>query len=111
MPGINAAQLQEVTFLSGVDANGLVAPDSFWTWAAAQDHVAYNYEAKWGERTAGVGATVNVYFDGTSHWSAVEQQSLTAAMDLWSAVTNIKFVTVSSASNWKSRSASSASRR
>jgi serralysin len=93
MPGINAEQLQEVTFLTGVDASGTVATNSFWTWAAAQEGAAFNYEAKWGAATIGTSGSVKVYFDPASHWTDVEQQSLTSSMDLWSAVANIKFVT------------------
>jgi len=93
MPGINAEQSQEVTFLTGVDANGTVAGNSFWTWASARDGAAFNYEAKWGTATAGTSGLVKVYLDPASHWSDVEQQALTSSMDLWSAVANIKFVT------------------
>ncbi|HMI20879.1 MAG TPA: M10 family metallopeptidase C-terminal domain-containing protein [Sphingomonas sp.] len=91
MPNINAAQLQEVTYLTGVDADGDMAANSYWTWAAQQNASDYPYQAKWGDGTAGDGATVHVYFEGSSNWTPVEQQALTAAMDLWSAVANIKF--------------------
>jgi serralysin len=91
MPDINAAQLQEVTYLTGVDAAGTIASNTYWTWAAQRTASDFPYEAKWGDGQAGTGATVEVYFDGPSHWSPVEQQALTAAMDLWSAVANIKF--------------------
>lgn len=90
MPGLNADQLQEVTFISNVDGNGLVASNSYETWAQQQYGDDFPYAAKWGEGI-GKGATVSVYFDSTAHWSDVEKHALTASMDLWSAVANIKF--------------------
>ena len=91
MPGLNAGQLQEVTYISGVDGDGLVASNSYWTWAQQQAQDDFAYAAKWGDGGIGTGAVVSVYFDTDSHWNATEKQALTAAMDLWSAVANIKF--------------------
>ena len=90
MPGINADQLKEITYISGVDGNGLVATDSFEIWAQQHYGDDFAYAAKWGEGI-GKSATVSVYFDTDSHWTSTETKALTAAMDLWSAVADIKF--------------------
>jgi serralysin len=90
MPDLNAGQLQEITYISGVDGNGLVASDSYWTWAQHAFGDDFPYAAKWGG-DIGSGALVSVYFDTASHWTATEQSALTSAMHLWSAVANINF--------------------
>lgn len=96
MPDLNAGQLQEITYVSGVDAGGIVASDTYWTWAQQQAHDNFAYAAKWGA-DIGSGALVSVYFDTASHWSGVEQNALTAAMDMWSAIANIKFAVTTNA--------------
>ena len=89
MPNPNADQLNEVTYISGVNADGTAASDSYAAWAHTSSYLAYT--AKWGTGTAGTGANVTVSFDPGSHWSAAEQAQLTSAMHLWSAVANINF--------------------
>jgi len=92
MPGINADQLSEVTFISGVEADGTLATSSYFSWASATAGDDFSYQAKWGDATAGNGAVVHVYFEETSNWTDLEKGAFTAAMDLWSAIANIKFV-------------------
>lgn len=90
MASLNAAQLDQITFFSSVDAQGLLAPNTFWNWNGSS-YAALSYQAKWGPTAAGTGASVSVTFDAASHWTATEQQGFVAAMSLWSAIANIKF--------------------
>lgn len=93
MATINAAQEQEVTFLSGVTAQGAVATQSFWSWN--RDHPAsyssFSSEAKWGAGAAGTGAEVTVSFDAASNWSGTERAAVGTALHLWSDIANIRF--------------------
>lgn len=98
MPNPNTTELAEVTYISGLEADGTVASTSFATWAQSLDESHYSYEAKWGAGTAGTGASVTVSFDPGSHWNATEQAMLTSAMHLWSAVANINFTVVNDGS-------------
>jgi len=98
MPNLNADQLREITYISGLEADGTVASNSYWTWAQAQDLSHEAYAAKWGLGTAGTGANVTVSFDPGSHWSAAEQAVFTSAMHLWSAVANISFTVLTDGS-------------
>jgi len=91
MPDLNADELREVTYISGVAADGTIASDSFAVWDQKQQHDDFAYTAKWGDGTAGTGAQVTVSFDPASHWSAAEQAMLTSAMHLWTAIANIGF--------------------
>jgi len=95
MPDLNADQLKEVTYISGLEANGAIAGDSFDVWNQQKHHDAFAYAAKWGTGTAGTGAEVTVGFDAASHWSGTEQAMLTSAMHLWMAVANIHFTVIS----------------
>src|SRR5262249_54803154 len=91
----------EVTYVSGIDANGKVAATSFETWTG--DHspaldVSRHPPSdvnKWGSTTPGTaGGTVSVYFDSGSPptpWSATEKAAFIAVLDLWAAVANISF--------------------
>jgi serralysin len=88
---LNSAQLDEITFISGVDADGKVAHHSYWDWNGGDIYSVISFQAKWGATTAGSGATVSVAFDPVSHWSTAEQADFIAGMDLWSAVANIHF--------------------
>ena len=94
----NSQQEQEVTFLSGVTAQGTNAATSFWTWnrdMPATYSGSLSYEAKWGEARAGVGGSLTIAFNPGSNWSATEQSAFTAAMHLWSAEANITFSIIS----------------
>jgi len=101
MPDVNSDELKEVTYISGVAADGTIASDSFATWSQKEHHDNYAYAAKWGAGTAGTGAQVTVSFDPASHWSTAEQAVLTSAMHLWTAVANISFTVVNDGSAGK----------
>jgi hypothetical protein len=49
MPDLNADQLKEITYISGVDAGGIVASDSFAVWKQQNSRDTIAYAAKWGE--------------------------------------------------------------
>jgi len=91
MPNLNADQLKEVTYISGVAADGTMASDSFAVWSQKDNHDTFPYTAKWGAGIAGTGGQATVSFDPGSHWTPTEQAMLTSAMHLWTAVANINF--------------------
>lgn len=98
MAGLNADQETEVTFISGVTAQGTIAAQSFWTWANT-DPATYNstsFEAKWGQTRAGTGGSLTVAFSPDSNWTDTEKAAFQATMDLWSAEANIKFTIIAS---------------
>ena len=93
MANINADQEAEVSFISGVTAQGTIAAKSFWTWAD-NDPATYNnvsYEAKWGQTKAGTAGSLTVAFNPDSHWTDSEKAAFNASMHLWSAEANITF--------------------
>jgi len=97
MTSITAIQDQEVTFISGVDATGVVAPISYGTWnydspPTYDGSAGYNYSAKFGPATSGTGATISYAFDLASNWTAAEKAAFVATAELWSAVANVSFV-------------------
>lgn len=97
MTSLNAAQDQEVTYLAGINANGIQAATSFWSWNADEQPATYNaisQQVKWGAPVAGTGAVLTVAFTA-GDWSPAETQAFTAAMHLWSAVADVKFDIVS----------------
>ena len=94
MAGINSAQEQEITFISGVTSVGTIAAQSFWSWnddEPATYSSTRSYEAKWGTSHAGTAGSVTIAFDNASNWTATEQGAFTAALHLWSAEANIRF--------------------
>lgn len=100
MASINSVQETEVTYLSGVNASGVLASESYWTWNSdtpATYDPSYNYTAKFGTDAIGAGATISYSFDQASNWTGVEKAAFASSAALWSAVANIKFV--ESASN------------
>ena len=71
MAVINSDQSREITYISGVTAQGAVAAQSFWTWnrnSPATYSTTLSYEAKWGAAQAGTPGMVNIAFDPTSCW-------------------------------------------
>lgn len=83
----------EVTFISGVDENGVIAPITFETWTGTNPAVYSTSGAiKWGAPTAGTGATITYAFLAESAWTAEERQAFTTAMSLWSAIANVTYV-------------------
>jgi Ca2+-binding RTX toxin-like protein len=83
---------QEVTYISGVNADGTIAAHSYWTAkrnVVPLDYWDHSTARKIGPVQAGQGADIKYCFDPASNWSAVEQQNLFAGLALWSAVANI----------------------
>ena len=75
---------REVTFITGVYDDGLVANISYWGFGSDTAH-------KWGTPTAGTGASITYTFDADSAFSDTEKQTFVTAMDMWSAVANVTF--------------------
>lgn len=97
MASITADQDRQITYISGVTANGIADQTSFWTWnfdspATYDSSTGYNYTAKFGDRTAGTGATISFHFDDSSNWTSTERAAFVSTAKLWSAVANVKFV-------------------
>jgi len=95
MASINSVQDSQVTYLSGLAANGTLASQSYWTWASnspATYDSSENYTAKFGPGTAGTGATISYAFDPASNWSDTERAAFSSTAALWSAVANVRFV-------------------
>lgn len=93
MANVNADQETEISFISGVTAQGRIAAKSFWTWAD-NDPATYDntsFEAKWGETRAGTAGALTVAFKPDSNWSDTEKAAFNSAMHLWSAEANITF--------------------
>lgn len=98
MASLTSLQQTEVTFLSGINANGLLAGESYWTWRSdspATYDPANNLTAKFGADRAGTGATVTYAFDIASNWSEVEQSAFASTAALWSSVANVTFLQAS----------------
>ncbi|WP_348934152.1 M10 family metallopeptidase C-terminal domain-containing protein [Aquabacter sp. CN5-332] len=83
-----------MTFLSGVDQNGVLAPIVFETWDGNNPaHFGpLSTATKWGDPVAGTPATISYAFLAVSNWTAVERTAFTTAMALWSAVANVTFI-------------------
>lgn len=95
MASINSVQQAETTFISGIDASGLLAGQSYWTWnsdSPATYDPAQNYTAKFGAATVGSGTTITYSFDPGSNWTEVERSAFASTASLWSAVANVRFV-------------------
>jgi Ca2+-binding RTX toxin-like protein len=81
----------EVTYISGVDANGRIAPTSYWS--GFEQVSAF----KFGSPTAGTGATISYAFDAASAFTATEKATFVRALAVWSSVADIRFVESASA--------------
>jgi len=93
LTNLTGAQDQEVTYLTGIEADGKQAVTSFWSWNRDENPATYSttsLQVKWGAPTAGTGAAIEVAF-APGEWSTAETQAFTAAMHLWSDVANISF--------------------
>ena len=93
----------EVTTLTGVDQNGLIAPISYATWRDATPYPvippAYGSTAdafKWGPATAGTGAAINYWLNTGYGWTDDQKAAFEGAIALWSAVANVNIVEVAS---------------
>ncbi|MFH6786454.1 MULTISPECIES: Hint domain-containing protein [Methylobacterium] len=94
---------QEVTFISGVNADGTLAGPSYETYNGdtPDTYGTTSRQFHWGEiNTAGTGGgTLNYYFDPSANWNAGEQESLASGLSMWSAVANISFQQTASSAN------------
>jgi len=92
----------EVAFISGVTADGHLAPTSYGAWNGdrpATYNTVFTPAVKWfgdaSDSHAGTtGGVVTYAFDPASNWSLVERDMFKAGLALWSAVVNISFVEV-----------------
>ncbi len=75
---------REVTFISGVKADGTISNTSYWGSVSDTAH-------KWGAATAGTGAAITYTFDAASNFTDTEKQTFITAMDMWEAVANVTF--------------------
>ncbi len=95
IPGASIGQINEATFISGVNPNGTIASQSFQTWqgdAPAHYNSQISDAVKWGANTAETsGGTVSYYFDPSSNWTPTEEGVFREGLALWSAVANINF--------------------
>ena len=84
----------EITFLTGVSADGKIAPISYSTWND-DDPASYGTTStaiKWGDSTPGTaGGNVTYSFQAASNWTTDEQIVWRAEFELWSAYANITF--------------------
>ena len=99
---LSAAQDAEVTFETGIAANGTLAAQTFWTWNndSPATYGGTDYEAKYGAPTAGTGATITYSFTPASNWTATEVHAFQEGMALWSAVANVSFRQVASGADF-----------
>jgi Ca2+-binding RTX toxin-like protein len=105
---INEQQEREVTFISGVGVNGLVAPISYYTLTYLPNEslvvpAAYRSVGdpiKWGDPTPGqAGGTVTYWFDGASGWTNDERTVWAGSFAFWSGIANITFQLAASAAD------------
>lgn len=90
-PAVGAASFgpslaDEVAYISGIDASGRIASNSYWS---AYAHVS---AFKFGSATAGSGATISYAFDPSSGFTATEKATFERALATWSAVADVRFV-------------------
>ena len=82
-----------VTYESGINAQGLLDPTSFWTWNSntPATYGSTDYETKYGPPTAGTGATITYSFAAASNWTGTEEHAFQEGMALWSSIANVSF--------------------
>lgn len=93
MASINAIQGLEVTYLTGITAQGVIAAENFWTWNSdfPATYGPDNFVSKWGPSQAGSPGQIGYAFEPASNWTITEKAAFTASMDLWSAIANVSF--------------------
>jgi Ca2+-binding RTX toxin-like protein len=105
---INEQQDREITFISGVDANGKVAATSFYTQQYQADGTVmvpaqYGAEStaiKWGNPTPGqASGTVKYWFAGTSGWTNTEKIVWEGTFAFWNGIADIDFQLATSAAD------------
>ena len=89
----------EISFLTGINANGVVVPTSYWTWKndkPATYRTHESYATKWGVDHASDNEVidVNYFFKPQSNWTATEKGVIESCLALWSAVTNVHYTLV-----------------
>jgi len=95
-------QADEVTFIAGVDANGVQPLQTFYAWNDGTIPADYSggltNSRKWGPQTAHTaGGAISYYFSDSSNWSQTEKGFFVGGLWLWSAVANISFTQAASA--------------
>lgn len=80
---------EEFSFINGLKPNDTITAKSYW---GSTGRTAF----KWGESTAGTGATISYFFDPASDLSAREQSTFLKAFAMWSSVADVTFVEASS---------------
>ena len=92
---VGTTREQEVTYLSGVNADGTLASPAFATYNAdnPDTYDTASTQFHWGPvNAAGTGGgTLKYIFDPASQWTAGEQAALAGSLSMWSAVANISF--------------------
>src|SRR5689334_24549861 len=104
---INDQQDREVTFISGVNANGTVAATSYYTMQSGADGTLvpaqYGLQSsaiKWGDPTPGTtGGVVQYWFADASGWSNTEKIVWEGSFAFWSGIANIDFQLAASAAD------------
>jgi Ca2+-binding RTX toxin-like protein len=105
---INEQQDREITFISGVDANGKVAATSYYTMEFQADGsvmvpAQYGNESsaiKWGNPTPGqAGGTVKYWFADASGWTNTERIVWEGSFAFWSGIADIDFELAASAAD------------
>ncbi|GEP54964.1 M10 family metallopeptidase C-terminal domain-containing protein [Reyranella soli] len=105
---INDQQDREVTFISGVDADGKVAATSYYTMQINADGsvmVPTQYgdlsnAIKWGNPTPGQSSgTVSYWFADTSGWSNTEKIVWEGTFSFWNGIADIDFQLAASAAD------------
>jgi serralysin len=100
---LNAAQLSELAFMTGVDpTTGTLTADNGWTWDGdnppTYGEAGSDVPHKWDGGTIGSpGGTV--YYAFNSHWTTADENIFNAALTLWSDYANIHFVQVAAAAS------------
>jgi serralysin len=99
MASLNAEQKEQLTFLTGIDENGVIAKDTYFTWSVG-DNLGRAWISKWNNDAGGAvmspassagtgGGTVSYGF--AAGLSAEEQAGYEAALALYSDFANIQF--------------------
>ncbi|MBY0323739.1 MAG: M10 family metallopeptidase C-terminal domain-containing protein [Reyranella sp.] len=104
---INDQQDREITFISGVDANGLVAQTSYYTLTYSGESLVVPAQyrdvgdpIKWGNPSPGqAGGTVTYWFQDASGWTNTERTVWAGSFAFWSGIANIDFQLAASAAD------------
>lgn len=104
---INDQQEREITFISGVDANGKVAGTSYYTMEFKDGSVVVpskygdmSSAIKWGTPTPGqAGGTVRYWFADASGWTNTEKIVWQGTFAFWNGIADIDFQLAASAAD------------